>query len=152
MKITSPAFGHNQSIPSKYTCDGENVNPPLSFHDVPQETKSLVLLMEDPDVPHNLRADGMWDHWVVYNIDPTVTAIEEGKTPEGSVGLNTSGGAAYQGACPPNGQHRYFFKLYALDTVLDFDDASKVTKVLVENALEGHVLAKAELIGVYSRN
>lgn len=128
------------------------MNPPLSFHDVPQETKSLVLLMEDPDVPHNLRADGMWDHWVVYNIDPTVTAIEEGKTPEGSVGLNTSGGAAYQGACPPNGQHRYFFKLYALDTVLDFDDASKVTKVLVENALEGHVLAKAELIGVYSRN
>lgn len=152
MKITSSVFAHNQTLPAKYTCDGENISPPLSFHDVPLGAKSLVLLMDDPDVPHNLRADGMWDHWVVYNIPPSLTSIEEGKTPEGSVGLNTSGSAAYQGACPPNGQHRYFFKLFALDIMLNFDDASGVTKSMVENAMEGHVVANDELIGVYSRS
>lgn len=147
MKITSPAFGNNQSMPSKYTCDGEDINPPLEFHDVPTGAKSLVLLMDDPDAPV-----GIWDHWVVYNIPPTVTLIEEGKEPEGSIGLTTSGSAAYEGACPPNGQHRYFFKLYALDGILSFAEANNVTKKMVEDAMKGHIIEKAELIGLYNRS
>lgn len=152
MRIVSSAFAHNQRMPSKYTCDGEGINPPLIFSDVPEAAKSVVLLMEDPDVPTNLKADGMWDHWVVYNIPPVVTTVEEGKNPEGFVGLNTSGGAAYQAPCPPNGQHRYFFKFYALDTKLEFDDPSKVTRKMVEGAMNGHIIESAELIGLYSRN
>lgn len=151
MKITSPAFAHNTSMPSTYTCDGENVNPPLSFSDVPDNTISLVLLMDDPDVPKNLKPDGMWDHWVIYNIDPTVMKITENSMPPGSVGLNTEGKNAFTGACPPDRQHRYFFKLYALDTRLDLSDSNKVTKQMVIDAMQGHVIDQAELIGLYER-
>jgi Raf kinase inhibitor-like YbhB/YbcL family protein len=103
--------------------------------------------MDDPDAPA-----GTWDHWVIYNIPPHATHIEEGKAPEGVIGLNTSGGAAYYGACPPNGQHRYFFKLYALDEMLTFADPKGITKNIVEDAMDGHILEKAELIGLYRRS
>lgn len=151
MQISSPAFAHNAPIPSMYTCDGENVNPPLEFSDIPESARSLVLLMEDPDVPKHLKPDGMWDHWLIYNIEPTVTAIAENSTPPGVVGVNTSGQNAYAGACPPDREHRYFFKLYALDTELSFDAPSKVTKQMVIDAMQGHIIDQAELIGLYER-
>lgn len=152
MQITSPVFAHKSPMPSTYTCDGANVNPPLEFSDVPEDARSLVLLMEDPDVPKNLKPDGMWDHWVVYNIDPAVTVITENSTPPGMVGLNTSGQNAFAGACPPDREHRYFFKLYALDTELAFDDPSKVMKQMVIDAMQGHIIEEAELIGLYERH
>lgn len=144
MKIDSSAFGHNQSIPSKYTCDGENINPPLTFSDVSESAKSLVLIMDDPDAPM-----GVWDHWFVWNIPKETISINEDLTPPGVVGKNTGGKIGYQGPCPPDRQHRYFFKLYALDTMLDIDTSA--TKQDLEKAMEGHILEKAELIGLYSR-
>lgn len=149
MKLTSPAFEHGGKIPSKYTCDGENINPPLAISDVPPGTGSLVLIMDDPDVPKHLRADGMWDHWVVFNIPATIREIGEGKEPEGTSGVGTSGNVEYSGPCPPDREHRYFFKLYALDTELDLPE--KATKGQVEKAMEGHVIEKTELMGRYER-
>ena len=149
MKLTSPAFDHEGKIPSKYTCDGENINPALTISDLPSEAKSLVLIMDDPDVPKHLREDGMWDHWVVFNIPISVRDIKEGEEPVGTHGSGTSGNLNYFGPCPPDREHRYFFKLYALDTELDL--AEKATKQQVEKAMEGHVLEKAELMGRYER-
>ena len=149
MEITSPVFEHNGSIPSKYTCDGEDINPPLVFSGVSEETQSLVLLMDDPDVPKSIRPDGMWDHWVVYSIPSDTTSIDENSSPPGSVGKNTSGETKYGGPCPPDREHRYFFKLYALDTDVDFYESP--TKAQVEEVMEGHILAQAELIGLYER-
>lgn len=150
MKLSSSAFQHNGSIPSKYTCDGDNVNPPLSIVDAPEETQSFVLIMEDPDVPKHLREDGMWDHWVVFNIPPDTTEIMEGQEPKGVHGTGTSGNSAYYGPCPPDREHRYFFKLYALDVMLDLTEGS--SKSDIEMAMEGHVLDKTELVGKYNRN
>lgn len=149
MKLTSPAFEHGGKIPSKYTCDGENINPPLAISDVPPGAGSLVLIMDDPDVPKHLRADGMWDHWVVFNIPATIRDIGEGEEPEGTHGVGTGGNANYFGPCPPDREHRYFFKLYALDTELDLPE--KATKGQVEKAMEGHVIEKTELMGRYER-
>lgn len=149
MQLISPAFGHNQSIPSKYTCDGNNTSPPLEFQGVPTGTVSLVLIMEDPDVPKSARPDGMWDHWVVFNIPPQVTNVIAGQNPEGILGVNTNGKLAYGGPCPPDREHRYFFKLFALDILLDLP--AGVTKAEVLAAMQGHVLDQAELIGTYSR-
>ncbi len=149
MKISSPAFQHNGSIPSKYTCDGQNTNPTLDFADIPAGAKSLVLLMDDPDVPKSIRPDGMWDHWVVWNMPPTTVSITEGETPTGAVGKNTGGSQLYGGPCPPDREHRYFFKLYALDALLDLPEGS--SKAVVEKAMKGHVLAQAELVGRYNR-
>jgi Raf kinase inhibitor-like YbhB/YbcL family protein len=149
MKLTSPVFSHQGQIPSKYTCDGENINPPLTISEVPPTAKSLVLIMEDPDVPKRLRADGMWDHWIIFNIPVTVTEISEGEEPIGIHGIGTSKNLNYYGPCPPDREHRYFFKLYALDTELAL--AEKATKVQVEGAMKDHILAKAELIGKYAR-
>ncbi len=149
MKIQSSAFEHNQSIPAKYTCDGDNINPPLMFSDVPIDTKSLVLIMEDPDVPKNIRADGMWNHWLVWNIPPETKEVLENATPLGVVGKNTGGQFSYQGPCPPDREHRYLFKLYALDTMLNLDKS--VTKQELEKTMEGHVKASSELIGRYNR-
>ena len=149
MKITSPAFKHNENIPAQYTCDGENVNPPLNFIEVPEETKSLVLLMDDPDVPKSIRPDGMWDHWVVFNIPADTLGIDEDTSPPGIVGRNTRDTNEYGGPCPPDREHRYFFKFYALDTDFDFD--ASPTKAEVESAMEGHIIEKAELIGLYER-
>ncbi len=149
MKITSPAFENNQPIDSKYSCDGEGVNPPLEFHDIPQDAKSLVLIMEDPDVPKNLKPDGMFDHWVVFNMPSTTTSVTENSTPPGVVGKNGAGQNGYAAACPPDRQHRYFFKLFALDSMLMLDEAAD--KKAVVDAMEGHVKASAELIGLYNR-
>ncbi len=149
MKLTSSAFKHEESIPTQYTCDGANISPPLTISDIPSNTKSLVLIMDDPDVPKYIREDQMWDHWIVFNIPPNTTQIEEGKEPSGQHGLGTGKTLSYYGPCPPDGEHRYFFKLFALDSQLTLADKS--TKKQVEEAMEGHVLAKAELMGVYSR-
>ena len=145
MKIRSSAFSHNQSIPSKYTCDGQNINPPLTFSDVPSDAKSLVLIMDDPDVPA-----GTWVHWTVWNISPETREILENSKFEGAVeGTTSFGKPGYGGPCPPDREHRYFFKIYALDTMLDLN--SSATKQNLEQAMEGHITARSELIGRYNR-
>lgn len=149
MKITSSVFENNGIIPAKYTCDGENISPPLQISGVPAGAKSLALIMDDPDVPKNLRPDGMFDHWVVWNIPANTSVILEGVVPTGAVGKNTGGDARYTGPCPPDREHRYFFKLYVLDTMLSL--AAGASKADLEKAMEGRVLAKAELMGRYAR-
>ncbi len=149
MKLESSAFEAEGKIPSKYTCDGENINPALQISDVPSGTKSLVLIMDDPDVPKNLREDGMWDHWLVFNIPPETTEIPEGREPQGTHGLGTGGNLDYYGPCPPDREHRYYFKLYALDTQLDLPEKSN--KEEIEKAMDGHIIAKTELMGRYER-
>ena len=142
LRITSPVFKNNEFIPSNYTCDGDDVNPPLHIQGLPQETQSLVLIVDDPDAPM-----GTWDHWVVWNIPPA-GKIEENGIP-GVEGLNDFGRHSYGGPSPPSGTHRYFFKVYALDTKLNLDENSR--KKDVEEAMEGHILAKGEIMGLYSR-
>ena len=142
LEVTSPVFKHNGNIPSKYTCDGENVNPPLNIKGIPEGTKSLVLVVDDPDAPM-----GMWDHWVVWNIPPK-EKIEENTVP-GTEGINDFRKHSYGGPCPPSGTHRYFFKVYALDTMLALSPNSR--KKDVEKAMTGHMLAKGEIIGLYRR-
>ncbi|MEK7140001.1 MAG: YbhB/YbcL family Raf kinase inhibitor-like protein [Patescibacteria group bacterium] len=149
MNISSSAFKNGANIPATYTCDGENINPPLMFSDVPKETISLALIMEDPDVPSNVRADNMWNHWIVFNISPQIVGIEEGIEPTGTHGITTSGKLKYGGPCPPDRRHRYFFKLYALNTLLDLPEG--VSKLVLEKAMEGHILARAGLMGTYAR-
>jgi len=150
MKIESPTFADNQIIPARYTCDGENFNPPLSFGTVPSEAKSLALIMEDPDVPKNIRPDGMWDHWLVWNIPPETREIAENAVISWPTGKNTGGKNTYGGPCPPDRQHRYFFKLYALDLLLDFKEGA--AKQEVERAMAGHILEMTELIGKYKKH
>ncbi len=149
MKIQSSAFDHDASVPSKYTCDGENVNPPLAFSDVPEGAVSLALIMKDPDVPKHLRPDGMWDHWVVWNMPPGTSSIDEASDPPGIVGLSTRDVNAYGGPCPPDREHRYFFKLYALNVMLDLPTASHKKDLIA--AMEGHIIAEAVLMGRYVR-
>jgi Raf kinase inhibitor-like YbhB/YbcL family protein len=152
MKLTSSAFEQNGKIPAQYTCDGLNISPPLTISDVPATAKSLVLLMDDPDIPEiakkNFKVE-VWDHFVVFNISPTICEIKEGEKLAGVFGRNTRGNNSYGGPCPPDREHRYFFKLYALDTILTLQEG--VSKNDVERAMEGHVIAKAELIGRYER-
>jgi len=146
MKISSTAFNHNEKIPSKYTCDGENVSPPLQFLDVPENAKSLALIVDDPDAPSKT-----WVHWVIYNINPDVSEVEEDSVPEGGIEVVTDfGKPGYGGPCPPPGVHRYFFKLYALDSSLDFPQ--NTTKQMVEEKMKDHIIDQAELIGLYSRS
>lgn len=149
MKISSPAFEHNQSIPKIYTCDGENISPPLIFVDVPPDTQSLSLIMEDPDVPKDRKPDGLWLHWIVWDMPAEVVEIAEGAEAPGVIGQNTKGEARYGGPCPPDREHRYFFKLFALDTVLT--EARIANKDDLTRAMEGHILAQAELMGRYNR-
>ncbi len=149
MKITSPAFKEGEEIPLIYTCEGKQMSPPLTFHEIPPGTKMLALIMEDPDVPKKFRADGMWDHWVVWNIPPTVRALKEGESPPGVVGINTRGTTNYIGPCPPDARHRYYFKLYALNTPLNLPAGS--TKQELINAMHGHIIANAELMGTYEK-
>lgn len=145
MRIASPAFGHNQNIPAKYTCDGENVNPVLEIAEVPEDAKSLALIMDDPDAPR-----GTWVHWTLWNIDPSTRQIDENSVPAGAAeGTTSFGKPGYGGPCPPSGTHRYFFKLYALDQMLDLP--ASTDKSGLENAVQGHVLGQAEFIGLYSR-
>lgn len=145
MKIRSSVFTEGSSIPQKYTCDGEDVSPPLKFEDVVGEAKSLVLIVDDPDAPV-----GLWTHWVLYNLDPQTTEIPEGKTfPNDQQASTSSGKQGYGGPCPPLGTHRYFFRLYALDTKLSLNNPDRKK---IDEALEGHVLSKAELMGTYKRS
>lgn len=148
MQISSPAF--DGPMPSRFTCDGFDVSPPLSISGVPPEAVSLVLLVDDPDAPDPAAPKMVWDHWVVWAIDPSVRDITEGTAPDGSTqGRNSWGRNDYGGPCPPIGTHRYFFKLYALDVSLSLPDDA--TKSDVEDAMQGHVLDHAELIGTYHR-
>ena len=115
MKLTSTAFKQGERIPSIYTCDGDNVNPPLEITGVPHDAESLVLIMDDPDVPRHLREDGMWDHWLVFDMPPDTGTIEENSEPDGTPGTGTNETTGYFGPCPPDREHRYFFKVFALD-------------------------------------
>lgn len=145
MKIMSPAFEHMGKIPSKYTCDGQDINPPLKFEEVPQDAKSLVLIVDDPDAPV-----GLWVHWLVWDIDPSVAEIRESSVPQGAVqGLTNFGDSCYGGPCPPDREHRYFFSLYALDCLLGLDKNSQ--KDDLEKVMHLHVIDQAELIGLYER-
>lgn len=145
MKLLSSAFAQQQQIPDRYTCRGENVNPPLQFLEVPESAKSLVLIVDDPDAP-----GGTWVHWVVFNMEPRTLGIEENKkATSGIEGVNSFGNIQYSGPCPPSGTHRYFFRLYALDTLLDF--TKSVDKEAVEKAMQGHILDQAELVGLVSK-
>lgn len=150
MQLKSPAFKQNERIPRQYTCQGKDINPPLEIADVPKNAVSLVLIMDDPDVPKNVREDGMWVHWVLFNLDPKLSQIPENAPLIGIVGQNTGGENRYMGPCPPDREHRYFFKLYALDTNLDLKKGA--TKEAVEKKMEKHILAKAELIGRYEKS
>ena len=150
MKLTSSQFKEGGIIPSKHTCEGAGVSPPLDISGVSEHAKSLVLIMDDPDVPKSLRSDGMFDHWVVFNIPVSTTHIAEGKNPPGVLGKNTAGANRYIGPCPPDREHRYFFKLYALDRQLDLKEEAK--KDEVERAMEGHILQQTHLMGLYEKN
>lgn len=146
MHIGSSAFDHNQKIPAKYTCDGEDINPSLDFAEVPEGAKSLALIVDDPDAPA-----GTWVHWTLWNIAPDIQEIEEKGVPEGAVqGMTSFGRPGYGGPCPPSGTHRYFFKLYALDTELELPEDADAHEL--EEAMAGHILAQSELIGLYSRS
>ncbi|MBR9676329.1 YbhB/YbcL family Raf kinase inhibitor-like protein [Candidatus Woesearchaeota archaeon] len=142
-KITSPSFNNNELIPKKYSCDGEDVNPELIISGTPEDTTSLVLIVNDPDAPM-----GTWVHFVVWNIKPT-ESIEEDSVP-GVVGLNDFGRRSWGGPCPPSGTHRYYFKLYALSEELSIDVNSQ--KKDVEKAMQGLIIAKTELVGLYEKS
>lgn len=145
MEITSPVFSTGEQIPMKYTCDGENISPALQIKNVPDSAKSLALILDDPDAPA-----GNWTHWIVWNIAPETLLISEGTAPAGSVeGKNSWGKTGYGGPCPPSGIHRYFFKLYALDSSLSLPVGSD--KAALQKEIEGHTLVTAELVGRYSR-
>lgn len=143
MKLTSSEFENNKSIPKKFTCQGDDINPALVIENIPQGAKSLALIVDDPDAPM-----GTWIHWVVYDI-PVVSRIEENSIP-GKQGVNSARHKNYHGPCPPSGTHRYFFKIYALDTMLGLKEGITVKEL--EKAMEGHMLDKAELVGLYKKS
>ncbi len=145
MQIISPAFDNHSPIPMKYTCEGQDISPPLQFSDIPNGAKSLALIVDDPDAPR-----GTFDHWIVWNLKPDTLSLKEG-TSVPNQGINHFKKQTYGGPCPPPGSpHRYFFKLYALDIPIKLKDGS--TKAQLEEAMEGHVIGRAELVGTYKRN
>ncbi len=154
LEITSSAFAPGQAIPSEYTCDGDDESPPLSWQGLPPGTKSLVLIVDDPDAPDPAAPKMTWVHWVLYNLPASTTGLPRGARrndlPTGTrEGVNDWKRTGYGGPCPPVGRHRYFHKLYAIDAVLP--DLGTPTKAAVEQAMAGHVLASAELVGTYER-
>jgi Raf kinase inhibitor-like YbhB/YbcL family protein len=154
MKLTSPSFKNQEVISKKFTCDGENISPALEWASVPKETRSFVLIVYDPDAPDPKNPSIIWVHWVLYNIPATVNSLPEGKKdknlPDGTLqGLNDWKRTGYGGPCPPIGQHRYFFKLYALNIILS--DLKHPTTAILKSAMKGHILDTAELIGLYQR-
>jgi hypothetical protein len=151
VRITSPSFEHETDIPSKHTCEGADVSPPLAWAGVPAGTKSLALIVDDPDAPDPRAPKTTWVHWVVFGIPPTVSTLAEGgPLPAGAhEGLNDWKTVGYRGPCPPIGRHRYFHKLYALDTVLS--DLGQPDKAALERAMKGHILAQGTLIGMYAK-
>lgn len=153
MELKSKAFSEGSGIPKKYSCEGVNISPPLSWRDFPPETKSFALIVDDPDSPDPKEPIRTFVHWILYNIPARVTSLEEGilNLPKGTQpGVNDWKKPAFGGPCPPIGKHRYFHKLYALDTELE--NLNQPTKAELESAMKGHVLAKAELIGTYIKN
>lgn len=153
LTLKSTAFTENGKIPSRYTCEGNDVSPPLTWEGVPDNTRSLVLIVDDPDAPDPRAPKMTWVHWVLYNIPPDTTGLAEGiaDLPPGTgEGTNDWGRTGYGGPCPPIGSHRYFHKLYALDTVLAGLD--KPDKSTVETAMDGHVIDKAVLVGTYEKS
>ncbi len=152
--LTSPEFEHGQSIPRRYTCEGDDISPPLEWSGIPAGTKSLALIVEDPDAPDPAAPKRIWVHWVLYDIPADITCVPEGAggkdLPEGCrEGLNDWKKLGYGGPCPPIGRHRYFFRLYAMNDVLG--DLDHPTKAKLERAMDGHILAVAELIGTYKK-
>ncbi|KKR06270.1 MAG: Phospholipid-binding protein, PBP family [candidate division WS6 bacterium GW2011_GWF2_39_15] len=145
MLLNSPSIIHDSEIPPQYTCDGENINPPFTISYVPQNAQSLVFLVEDPDAPA-----GLWVHWMIWNMDPKMTEIREGEVPKGAVGMNSGMTNDWYPICPPEGEHRYHFKLFALDTMLELDEKT-VTREDLLAAMEDHIVAKAELVGRYTK-
>ena len=153
--LTSTAFTHSGAIPKRHTCQGEDVSVPLAWSGVPAGTKTLVLIVDDPDAPDPAAPRMTWVHWALYNIPPTASglkeAIKSGELPKGTLeGLNDWKRAGYGGPCPPIGRHRYFHKLYALDTVLP--DMNRPNKAALEQAMKGHILGQVELIGTYQKS
>jgi Raf kinase inhibitor-like YbhB/YbcL family protein len=150
VELSSPAFNQAEAIPEKYTCDGDDVSPPLHWQNLPDGTQSLALIVDDPDAPR-----GTWVHWVLYNLPATASELPENVAAGdaapggGSQGTSSFRRTGYGGPCPPGGTHRYFFKLYALDTELDL--AAGATKEALLAAMEGHVLGQGELMGTYAR-
>lgn len=149
MNFYSPAFKGGKNIPEKYTCKGENISPPLLIENVKENAKSLAIIVDDPDAPMVPPAGG-WVHLVMWNIDPSIQSIPENSTPKGvTIGVNDFGQNNYGGPCPPSGIHRYFFKLYALDSKLTITSFSGKEEVL--KAMEGHIIESAEFFGVFSK-
>ena len=143
MHITSSAFEHNERIPAKYTCNGQNINPSLRIEDVPPGTQSMAILVDDPDAPGKT-----FLHWLIWDIEPTNEIAEN--TAPGTQGRTDFGKPAYGGPCPPSGTHRYFFRVYALGTSLGLPEGS--SRADLEQAMKGHVLAEAEIIGLYAQS
>ena len=155
LTLSSPAFAHGGEIPSRFTCDGDDVSPALAWSGAPEGTQSLALIVDDPDAPDPAAPKRVWVHWVLYNIAPTAKGVPEAVTraslgPGARGALNDWNRQGYGGPCPPIGRHRYFHKLYALDSILP-DLGARARKADVERAMEGHILARAELIGTYQR-
>lgn len=144
MKLSSSVFENEGAIPSEYTCDGADVSPSLTFSGIPENTKSLALIMDDPDAPM-----GTWVHWLIWNIPPNITGFSKGENITYPQGKNDFGKLDYGGPCPPSGTHRYFFKLYALDTMLELKEGAN--KKLLESAMSGHIIEETMLIGTYKR-
>lgn len=154
LMLTSPAFSQNGDIPKIYTCDSQNVAPPLAWSGMPAQTETLALIVDDPDAPDPKAPETTWVHWVLYNVPRTVTALPQALTarhlPSGAQeGLNDWNQRGYGGPCPPTGRHRYVFKLFALDTTLP--DLKSPSKEQLLEAMEGHILDQAQLIGTYER-
>ena len=155
MNLTSSAFFHFADIPNLYTCEGDNQSPPLFWSNIPMGTKSLALIVDDPDAPDPAAPKMTWVHWVLYNIPPSSTGLDAGKSgvpelPADTLnGLNTWNKTGYGGPCPPIGRHRYFHKLYALDITLPV--LQPATKPMLEKAMQGHIIAQCELVGYYKK-
>ena len=155
LTLTSTSFSHNDEIPARHTCDGRDISPELSWTKIPDGTKSLVLIVDDPDAPDPAAPKMTWVHWMLYNIPSDASGLPEGvgakELPPGTLqGLNDWQRTGYGGPCPPVGSHRYFHKLYALDTLLP--NLKHPTKAILEKAMEGHVIAHVELVGRYQRH
>jgi hypothetical protein len=155
LSLTSPVFAYNGAIPKAYTCQGKDISPELNWSDLPKGTKSLALVVDDPDAPDPAAPKRVYVHWVLYNIPATATGLKKAMTPATlpagtREGKNDWKRTGYGGPCPPIGRHRYFHKLYALDIVLP--DLKEPTKAQLEKAMEGHVLGKTELLGTYQKD
>ena len=144
MKLSSPDFSEGANIPPKFTCDGGDTSPPLKIEGVPEQAKSLVLIVDDPDAP-----GGLFTHWLVWNVDPKTNSITEGNAPAGTQGKNDFGKTGYGGPCPPSGTHRYYFKIFALDQQLSLSAGAK--RKALDAAMKGHVIGQAQLMGRYTR-